>query len=194
MKLLTYAILMLTTAIFSLEMISAQAMETGKVFIIGLDSGGENLEAVKISNGETVHANVNSGVFFGDGFVVGMGNFEAQLTIGVKTNKGGGDADFYWLAVPVDLMLFYQVSNFRVGLGLTKHYLPRLESRSNIFTRSGTQYDNSDGDIAQIGWEPTGGNFSIDLRFTAIKFKEKNVSNAPELNGNVIGLYFVGKL
>jgi hypothetical protein len=185
MKLQTHALFVLISAILLLGMAASQASELRQIYVVGLDYGGDSLQVVNNSTGEKTHTDVNSGGYFAYGGMAAIGDFEAQATIGYKVSGLFYDAPI-WKAYPVDLMLLYRFSYFRVGLGLTKHYAARLESQINA--NPFTYYEDSTGEIAQIGWK-SGDHFSIDLRFTTIKFKEKNVINAPELNGNVIGLY-----
>lgn len=190
MKLVTNVIFKLITAILTLCTLAAQAGELKQAVVYGLDYGGESLKAVKVSTGEKVHTDVNSGLYGSYGFIYDSGDFGVQVTAGLKISALMSSAHYAWMAAPVDMMLLYRFSNFQVGFGLTKHYLPRLENDLQGYTRPGrTSYDNAIGNIAQIGWTSTNGTGGIGLRFTSIKFREKDVINAPEVNGDVVGIY-----
>ena len=74
-----------------------------------------------------------------------------------------------------------------MGLGLGYHLHPQL----NVNLPSGyiNKYDNAFGLIAKFGWAPIGAHYSIDLRYTSIRYQLSDVPGAPLVNDSVVGLY-----
>jgi hypothetical protein len=175
-----------------LHAISAQAVEFKGVVGIGFDLGGDVLLGGSYADGSTWEVKANQGFMFNGGVAMVTGNFETQATVGYKfggpTAKNGSVS---FDVVPVELMEFYRAGTVRMGLGLIYHSRPQLTVDIAGSPLNGTySFDDAMGTVAQIGWVPPGTpSFSIDLRYTSVKFKQKNVANAQEISGNVAGLY-----
>jgi hypothetical protein len=156
-----------------------------------MDFGGDVLLNGTYTSGSTWEVRANQGLVLNGGIVMITGAFETQATVGYKF--GGPQAQngsITWSTVPIELMEFYRTSNIRLGLGLVYQNSPKLDVSISGSASNGTyDYDNALGMIAQIGWAPEKAPFSIDLRYTAAKYKRSNVTNATEINGNVAGLY-----
>lgn len=169
----------------------AQAVEFKGVVGIGFDVGGDKLATATYTDGKTVDVNANQGLTINGGIVMVTGDFETQATLGYKF--GGPHAkngSITWDTVPVELMEFYRASNIRFGLGLSYQNNPKLVIDVPGSPTNGTyNFDSAVGTIAQIGWAPAGSIYSIDLRYTAIKYKQNSPASGVEKNGNVVGLY-----
>lgn len=182
----------LAVAALSLGILSAlrvQAAEFKGVVGIGLDFGGDTLVTAVYTDGSSTDVKANNGFVLNGGGVMIIDAYETQVTVGYKFGgPAAKNGSITWDAVPVELIQFLRASNVRIGLGFSYHINPRL-----VIDIPGTSqtynFDNALGTIAQIGWSPVNMPFSIDLRYTAIKYRQSNVGNAEEKNGNVLGIY-----
>lgn len=173
----------------SLSAVTAQAAEFKGVVGIGFDLGGDTLYTGKYTDGTTVDVKANQGFVLNGGAVMVIDSYETQATVGYKfggpTAKNGS---ITWDAIPVELIQFLRAGNMRIGLGFIYQINPKLVV--DIPTDNSTyNFDNAFGTVAQIGWAPAKMPFSFDLRYTAIKYKQSNVSNPPDISGNATGLY-----
>lgn len=183
---------LLAVAILSLDSLGTvpvQAAEYKGVVGIGLDFGGDTLATAVYTDGSTTDVKANNGLAINGGGVMIIDSYETQATIGYKfSGPAAKNGSITWDTVPVELIQFLRASNVRIGLGFSYQINPKL-----VIDIPGTSqtynYDNALGTIAQIGWAPVNMPFSIDLRYTAITYKQRNASNAEEKNGNVLGIY-----
>ena len=180
---------MLVATALSFTALAAQAAEYKGIVGIGLDFGGDVLKSGLYTNGSTWEVKANQGLTFNGGMVMVNGVHETQATIGYKF--GGPQAkngSVTWDTIPVELIQFYRTGIVRAGLGFVYQINPKL-----VVDIPGTSqtinYDNSLGLVAQVGWAPADMPISIDLRLTAIKYKEKNVSGAKDISGGALGIY-----
>lgn len=159
---------------------------------LGIDVGGDGLGKVYFADGSAKPVNANQGYVLNVGTLLRNGKsrtFSTQLSVGYKLGGQWGDnGSVTWRSIPIEVIEFYQTENMRVGLGLGYQLKPRLEVSipSSSYT---DQYNNALGMIAQLGWSPAKGHFSIDLRYTVAKFQSNSASNNATVKGNVAGLY-----
>jgi len=162
------------------------------VFGVGADFGGEELGTVSYSDGTSASVKANNGIVFNAGCIIANGEgsaFSTQMTLGYKS--GGPrvwSREVNWSAVPLEVIELYRSGSTRLGLGISYQINPQL----NVSLPSSTfanKYNNALGTIVQIGWVPAKEHYSIDLRFTSIKFQSSDVQNAPVIDGNVGGVY-----
>ncbi|HUX91245.1 MAG TPA: hypothetical protein VMV48_11225 [Gallionellaceae bacterium] len=173
----------------TLGALSAQAAEFKRVAGIGIDFGGETMASAVYTDGSSANVKANNGMVFNAGGVMINDQYETQLTVGYKF--GGPFAkngSVTWDTVPLELIQFLRTNNVRIGLGFSYHINPRLmvDLPGSNYTNN---YENALGTIALIGWAPMHIPFSIDLRYTSIRYKQSNVSNPQENSGNVLGIY-----
>lgn len=186
MKYLFVAVMLSATA---LSAVTVQAATFRGVVGLGFDLGGDTLVTAVYTDGSTTDVKANQGLVLNGGVVMVTGSFETQATVGYKfggpTAKNGS---ITFDVVPVELMEFYRTSNLRMGAGFTYHNSPKLVI--DIPGTSATyKFDNALGAVAQIGWAPEKSSFSIDLRYTVIKYKQSNIANPVDISGNAVGLY-----
>lgn len=169
--------------------VTAQAATFRGVVGFGFDLGGDTLVTAVYTDGSTARVKANQGMVLNGGVVMVTGSFETQATVGYKfggpTAKNGS---ITFDVVPVELMGFYRTSNLRMGAGFTYHNSPKLVidiPRTNATYK----FDNALGTVVQIGWVPEKSPVSIDLRYTAIKYKQSNIANPADISGNAVGLY-----
>jgi len=159
---------------------------------LGMDFGGEELGTVVYSDGSTAPVKANYGFFVNAGAILPNGknsSFSTQMTVGYKYGgpKGLG-GNITWSAIPLELIEYYHPSNLRMGLGISYQIAPQLSVNVPASSYS-DKYNNAIGFIAQIGWAPAREHYSVDLRYTSIKFSLTDVPGAPTVDGSVAGLY-----
>lgn len=159
---------------------------------LGVDFGGEELGKLYFTDGSSAAVKANNGLAFNVGAILANGKnsaFSTQVTLGYKYGgQRGTDGSVTWTAIPLELIEYYQLSSLRMGLGLSYQIRPQLNV--NLPASNYTdKYNNAIGLIAQIGWAPAGKHYSVDLRYTSIKFQLSDVPDAPMVSGNVAGLY-----
>jgi len=173
----------------SLAAVTTQAAEFRGVAGIALDLGGDKLVTATFADGSTSDVRANQGLVFNAGVVMVNNSYETQAAAGYKFGgPGRSNGSIIWDTIPVELIQFLRAGNARIGLGFNYQINPKL-----VVDIPGTSqtynFDNALGGIAQIGWAPAKMPFSVDLRYTSIKYKQSNVSNAREIGGNAFGLY-----
>lgn len=178
-------------SLLSLTTVAAQAVEFKGVVGLGFDFGGDVLLSGNYTDGSSWEVRANQGLIFNGGMVMVTGSFETQATVGYKfggpTAKNGSVT---FDVMPIELMEFYRAGNVRMGLGISYHSSPKLKVDIPGSSLNGEhKYDDVLGTVVQIGYAPAGGIYSVDFRYTAVKFKQKNISNAQDINGNVAGVY-----
>lgn len=189
----TYSALTLTVLallMLALAPATSLAAEFKGVAGIGWDMiGGDSLitgtcaecgtPALKANNGFTVHA---GGVIIND-------SYETQATIGYKYGSPAGESgSITWEAIPIEIIQFYRPTDIRIGLGFIFQINPRLRVDVPGLSYS-NNYDNAFGTLAQIGWAPKNDSYTVDLRFSAVTYKQNNMAYPQELNGYVFGIY-----
>lgn len=175
-----------------LASLTAQAVEFKGVLGLGYDVGGETLVTVVYTGGSSTDVKANEGFIVNGGLVMVTGAFETQATIGYK--NGGANAkngSISFNVLPIELMGFYRTTNLRMGLGLSYHTSPTLKVDISGSSSNGTyKFKDAMGYVVQVGWAPQQSPFSIDLRYTAVRFAPSNfVGSKSDFNGNVTGIY-----
>ena len=179
-------------SIAALSTVTAQAVEFRGVVGVGFDIGGDTLMSGSYTDGSSWEVRANQGLIFNGGMVMVTGNFETQATVGYKfggpTAKNGS---ITFDVVPVELIEFYRAGNVRMGLGLSYHSSPKLKvDVSGSLVNGDYKFKDAMGYVAQIGWAPYKGKYSVDLRYTTVKFVPSNfVGTKSDFSGSVAGLY-----
>jgi hypothetical protein len=172
---------------------------------LGYDGGGDELTTVQVNSSLTGNSSQTVRVAQGAAFTVGAAfandeakQFETVASLGFKTGGPRADnAKATFTSMPLTLMQFYRPSDVRLGLGGTFNLSPEFTQK---LTNNNVEvsYDDAFGLVAQVGWAPLAQAYSVDLRYTSIKFQPKsakfngtniNTSNASKSDGSSIGLY-----
>jgi len=172
---------------------AAKARAVEWVIGLGMDVGGEELGKVYYTDGSSASVKANNGVALNLGAIVSNGkhsDFSTQFTLGYKIGgpRGAANGDVTWSAIPLEIIEYYRANRLRMGLGINYQIRPQL-SVNLPATSYINKYKNAAGIIAQIGWAPPTGHYSVDLRYTSIKYQLSDVLDAPTVDGSVIGLY-----
>lgn len=159
---------------------------------LGMDFGGEELGKLYYTDGSSASVKANNGIAINAGAIIPNGKnspFSTQITLGYKFGGPRGDGgDVTWSAMPLEVIEYYRSNNMRTGLGISYQIRPQLSVNlpASSYTDS---YNNAIGFIAQVGWAPVREHYSVDLRYTSIKFQLSGVQDAPMVDGSVAGLY-----
>jgi hypothetical protein len=170
--------------------IQAQALEGKWVANFGIEPGGDRLITVDTSNG-TKSTRANQGLAMNIGGVFPNNpekTLETMVTIGFKfggTLASNGEA--LWTSVPLELVQFYRADSFRVGLG----GMYQLNNQVKIDLPNGpsgtVKFDDAFGMIVQAGWAPMNANYSLDLRYSSIKYVLPGFSG--KADGSTVGIF-----
>jgi outer membrane biosynthesis protein TonB len=159
---------------------------------LGMDFGGEELGKLYYTDGSSASVKANNGIAINAGAIIANGKnspFSTQITLGYKFGGPRGDGgDVTWSAIPLEVIEYYRTNNIRTGLGISYQIRPQLSVNLPASSYTDT-YNNAIGFIAQIGWAPVREHYSVDLRYTSIKFQLSGVQDAPMVDGSVAGLY-----
>ena len=159
---------------------------------LGMDFGGEELGKLYYTDGSSASVKANNGIAINAGAILANGKnspFSTQITLGYKFGGPRGEGgDVTWSAIPLEVIEYYRATNLRMGLGISYQIRPQLSVSLPTSNYTDT-YNNATGFIAQFGWAPVTEHYSIDLRYTSIKFQLSGVQDAPMVNGSVVGLY-----
>ena len=169
--------------------LQAHAIEGKWLAGFGIEPGGDRLITVQTNNGSS-STRANQGLSLNIGGVFPNNaekTLETAVTIGFKfggTVAKNGEA--LWTSVPIDLVQFYRADDVRFGLGGTFHVsnqvkvdIPGLQTTANL--------DDAFGLIVQVGWAPKSANYSLDLRYTSIKYTRSGFSG--NLEGSTAGVF-----
>jgi hypothetical protein len=179
-----------TIAMIALSSTTSQAGEFKGVVGIGWDMlGGDTVVTGTCTACGTPEQKANNGLAFNVGGVMINDSYETQATIGYKYGSPVGEnGTIKWEAIPIEIIQFYRTSNMRIGLGFIYQINPRLVV--NVPGLNYTKdYDNAFGTLVQLGWAPAGESYTIELRYSAMMYKQNSSANPQEVDGNVLGIY-----
>lgn len=142
------------------------------MFKAGFDTGGDTIVTAVFTNGSTKSLKANELLFLGGGVSIlnDDKDLQAELSLGIKTDSisaSNGDIDF--TRYPLDALVFYRESKFRLGGGLTYHFSPKV-SGSGVAGGVDIKFKDALGVILQadyLVWRE----MSVGLRYTMLEYK-----------------------
>lgn len=158
----------------------------------GIFSGGDELIESPYNDGQTgsVKAGGMYSFAFGPMFKV-ISRWQLQTTIGLKTSADYGDeVDVYFVRYPFNAVLFYAGDSYRIGLGSTYHFSPKLKG-SGTAENISQSFENASGTVVEINFRSTS-RFLWGFRFTQIEYKNRQGSTV--YNGDSIGLLIIAQM
>jgi hypothetical protein len=189
-------------AVGLLGAMQAQAFEAKWDLGFGYDVGGDRLGTVSV-NGSDTNVNTNKGAAFTLGAAFANDDakqFETAASIGFKT--GGPRAKngtVTFTSLPLSLMEFYRPNDVRLGLGLSYNMSPEYTQSIDGASDNGSlTFKDAMGLVAQVGWAPINQRYSVDLRYTSIKYQPNvlkvggasyDASRLSKLDGSSLGFY-----
>ncbi len=168
---------------------AAQAVDIRPVLRAGAEFGGDTLATLVFTDGSTENVKAHDGFSLGAGasFLSESKAFEVETTLSYKfdfTNARNGDVT--WSRIPLDVLAFYRVSRVRLGGGFTYHFSPKV-SGSGAANNVDIDFDNAEGFVLQADYlfsgKESGPGVYLGLRFTALKYKQKNTGVSANSNG-----------
>jgi hypothetical protein len=182
-----------TTGILLIALLAyGQTAVSGTVFEAGAHFGGDELITEAYSNGE------RGSIKAGGVFSLALGgtkdftkNIQGQFSIGIKSDDVyPGETKVTWVRYPLNVMIFYRRTAYRLGLGLTTHFSPKLKG-SDVASNISESYKDAIGGILEV-------DFNIDksflwgLRYTNINY-ESGLRDRT-VNGNSVGILIIALL
>lgn len=169
-----------------------RATFAGTVFEAGIHLGGDELITEPYSNGE------KGSIEAGGVFSLALGgtkdftsNIQGQFSIGIKSDDVyPGETKVTWVRYPLNVMMFYRSSAYRVGLGVTTHFAPKLKG-ADVASNISESYKDALGGIFEV-------DFNIDksfywgLRYTNINYESSLRDRT--VNGNSVGILIIALL
>jgi len=151
--------------------VGSHAIEITPVIKAGYDVGGDTVVSVNVG-GSTKTIKANDGFFVGGGasFLSDSKVLEIEVSLSYKFfNIVAQDGDIDWTLLPLDALVFYHQSNFRVGGGLTYHLNPTVKGR-RAASAVNAKYDGAPGIVLQADYI-LDKRFNIGLRYTNVGYK-----------------------
>jgi hypothetical protein len=189
-----------TLAALSLLPSSAAAQRVRPTARVGLEAGGAKVIEFQYDNGTTPTMTAGGGLLLSGGVLAnlmaqGAHAVDAQLNVGLKyrTIPPANNQDVTWLRFPVEGLLFYRApSGFRIGAGGTVHLANKISSSGAVLNDK-VEFNNTPGVIAQAEYVIQD-QYSIDLRYTALKYQAKGSTQKMDASSIGIGAsWFFGK-
>jgi len=155
----------------------------------GVHSGGDELIIDNYSNGAKDSSNA------GDLFSFAIGgtksftkNIEGQLSIGVKSNIiNTTEPEVTWVRYPLNAIVFYRSETYRIGLGITTHFSPKLKG-NGVASNISEGYKDAIGGLFEVDFT-INKHFLWGIRYTSINY-ESNLRNR-NVKGNSLGLLII---
>jgi hypothetical protein len=168
---------------------AAQAADVRPFVKAGFDFGGDTLVTVIFLGGETESIKANEGFYFGGGMSIlnDAKNFEMELSVAYKFNSvtaSNGDVD--WTTLPVEMLVFYRLPQWRLGGGLTYHLDPELDG-SGVVGGLNVKFDDALGFVLQADYLITP-NMAFGARYTNVEYEPEGGGSSAKSDG--IGVTF----
>jgi outer membrane protein with beta-barrel domain len=183
--------------------LASYAVEVRPAFKAGIDVGGDTLISVPTtgSGGGTKKISAGEGLFLGAGasILTDSKDLEIEATLSYKfTSISAQNGDIDWSVLPLDVLVFYRIPNWRFGGGLTYHINPSLKG-TGIAAGLNADYKDSLGIVLQ-GDYMFGEKIKLGLRYVGVKYKASSIQdtsgiavNTPppsSANTSAIGIVF----
>lgn len=167
----------------------AQAADVRPFVKAGADFGGDTLVTAIFVNGDRETIKANEGVYFGGGasFLNDAKTLEAEVSLAYKfSTVSASNGDIDWTLMPIDMLVFYRLPQWRFGGGLTYHLSPRLKG-SGVVGGLDVKFDDALGFVLQGDYliRP---NLAVGARYTNVKYEPKGGGTSAKSDG--IGLTF----
>ena len=169
-------------AVAAMTPLGSHAAEVRPLIKAGFNFGGETVVSVSVSGaagGSTKSIRANEGIFVGGGASILMDSkaFEVEVSASYKYSTiAAQNGDIDWTVVPLDALVFYRLSAFRLGGGLTYHLSPTLKG-SGAASDLNAKYDDALGFVLQADYA-LGNKFNFGLRYTNVGYKASTQPSA----------------
>lgn len=190
-------VLAATLALTAVASQAADVPHPGLRFMMtaGVTSGGDKIEQVQYTNGDTKNISAGGTVTLGGGVLWQPegSDFSLQATLNyhfsnAEASNGHATFDRY----PLEVIAFYNVNEqWRVGVGARHVFRPRYSY--DVGAGHGTDYKDANGALLEVGYFFTP-QALLSLRYVQETYKEKSpYANSPyydaqKLDGSHVGL------
>jgi hypothetical protein len=179
------AVLGLVLMVAAAVPVASLAADVRPVVRIGFDFGGDKLAGATFTNGSSDTIKAGELLYLGGGLsvITDSKDIEVEVTLSYKNdsiNASNGKID--WTRYPLDALVFYRMTKFRVGGGLTYHIGPKL-SGSGVASNVNGNFDDSLGFLLEGDYLVTQ-KVNVGLRYTNIKYKTGGAS----IDGSSVGI------
>ena len=159
---------------------------------LGAEFGGEKVMEFQYSDGSTPDLTAGGGLVLSAGAALQIFNsVDAQLNAGWKyrTIPEVSNQEASWSRFPVEAMLFYRTPvGLRVGGGATMHLANAIKASGDA-ANGRVEFKNNPGFLAQVEYVMR--NFSLDLRYTVMKYEVEGASGSIDANSFGAGFSFL---
>ena len=183
---------MISRILFILLITYAPTLVAETLLEAGIHHGGDELIIENYNNGGKDSSTA------GDLFSLGIGglksytkNIDGQFTIGIKSDIiTSGELEVTWVRYPLNAMFFYRADTYRVGLGLTAHFAPKLKG-TGAAENITENYKDALGGLFEI-------DFNINktmlwgIRYTSIKYESDRRDRS--IRGDSLGLLIIARI
>ncbi len=152
----------------------AQAADVRPFVKAGADFGGDTLVTAVFVSGERESIKANEGFYLGGGVSMlnDANNMEVEASLAYKFNTiSASNGDIDWTLMPIDVLAFYRLPQWRFGGGLTYHLSPKLKG-SGVVGGLNVKFDNALGIVLQ-GDYLINPKMSVGARYTSVKYEPK---------------------
>ena len=158
----------------------------------GFHLGGDELLQEPYSNGEKGSLKAGNMFSFDLGPLKQFSEqFEAQFTFGIKSDViYSGEIEVSWIRYPFNAIFFYRGEEYRLGLGATYHYSPKVKGQDFASNVSQT-YKNAFGALLEVDFDIKPG-FMWGLRYTLIDYETEQGDRV--VDGNSLGILIIAQL
>jgi hypothetical protein len=138
----------------------------------GYDFGGDTLVTAVFTNGSTQSIKANDGLFVGGGVSIlnDAKNLQGEVTLSVKyesIDASNGSVEF--TRFPLEALVFYRESQFRLGGGVTYHLSPKVKS-SGVVGGLSIDFKDALGVVLQADYR-VWREMAVGLRYTILEYK-----------------------
>ena len=159
---------------------------------LGIHFGGDEVIYQQYENGDkdTIKAGELFSFDFGRLYQLST-TWETQLTFGIKSDaKYDQDIEVSWVRYPLNGLMFYRMSNVRVGMGATYHFSPQLKGSGHA-RNVGEKYNDAVGGLLELDFIHSE-KFLYGIRITVIEYESKKDGHV--VDGNSIGFLIIAQL
>lgn len=178
--------------LIAVQLVNWQDACADTIIELGIHGGGDELINEPYTNGaqDSIKAGGMFSFAFGRLYQVNP-SWETQLTFGVKSDaKYDQDIKVSWVRYPLNYLIFYRMSDVRVGLGATYHFSPKLKG-SGLADNIGEKYKGAMGALLEIDFIHSY-KFLLGMRLTLIDYQSKHDGHV--VDGNSIGFLIIAQL
>jgi len=185
-------VIYISSLLLVLSLAYSQAAWSDMIIEAGFHLGGDELIQEPYSNGETGSIKAGNMFSFDFGPLKQFSEqFEGQLSLGIKSDViYSGDVEVSWIRYPLNTLLFYRAEKYRLGLGVTYHFSPKLKG-GDFASNISQSYKNAFGTLLEIDFNLKSG-FMWGLRYTRIEYETTQGDRV--VDGNSLGILIIAQL